>query len=405
MEDMVAGPGAPLGKVLELVDRCEAYVGIFAWRYGYIPQPTPGLPLPSGSDPGTTSITHYEYLRAKEMGVPILAFLLDEKAPLSPRFIDGFETAMPDSPANTIAIRALRSELQAEKVVSWFTSPSDLEARVAAAVTLVGLGRQVDVRPAVSIGGLAGDDSVFDSGGEEIAQAITAASVRQRVFKIDIETTWWSTRLFLIAVLAERLSNVRRVVIVRSYVPDGLLGDHLDPTALPIDKPGDVIEWQATFVGMLSTRSIRRIIGEMHPAFARFEEWVAKQPKDDHVDLAETSRRYLREGWPRALNRRNATPEQAESEIKVDLTTDRLHRWFGDLMLDQAVEVNDLRRASVVDLMRLLDYPNDFVPVLSGRRQDLDEPTGFVDVVDKAALTARLARSYLHELKERARIN
>jgi hypothetical protein len=32
MEDMTAGSLAPLAKVLEMVDRSEAYVGIFAWR-------------------------------------------------------------------------------------------------------------------------------------------------------------------------------------------------------------------------------------------------------------------------------------------------------------------------------------------------------------------------------------
>jgi hypothetical protein len=37
MEDMIAGSAAPLAKVLEMVDRSEAYVGIFAWRYGYAP--------------------------------------------------------------------------------------------------------------------------------------------------------------------------------------------------------------------------------------------------------------------------------------------------------------------------------------------------------------------------------
>jgi len=38
MEEMTAGSLAPLTKVLEMVDRSEAYVGIFAWRYGYAPQ-------------------------------------------------------------------------------------------------------------------------------------------------------------------------------------------------------------------------------------------------------------------------------------------------------------------------------------------------------------------------------
>jgi len=37
MEDMIAGSATPLAKVLEMVDRSEAYVGVFAWRYGYVP--------------------------------------------------------------------------------------------------------------------------------------------------------------------------------------------------------------------------------------------------------------------------------------------------------------------------------------------------------------------------------
>jgi hypothetical protein len=35
MEDLTAASAAPLSKVLDMVDRSEAYVGIFAWRHGY----------------------------------------------------------------------------------------------------------------------------------------------------------------------------------------------------------------------------------------------------------------------------------------------------------------------------------------------------------------------------------
>src|SRR5215472_5405805 len=71
MEDMIAGSSAPLLKVLEMVDRSEAYVGIFAWRYGYVPTPGPepstvNIPVVEGADYGQTSITHYEYLRANQ---------------------------------------------------------------------------------------------------------------------------------------------------------------------------------------------------------------------------------------------------------------------------------------------------------------------------------------------------
>ena len=41
MEDLIAVSAAPLAKVLEMVDRSEAYVGIFAWRYGYVPGKIP----------------------------------------------------------------------------------------------------------------------------------------------------------------------------------------------------------------------------------------------------------------------------------------------------------------------------------------------------------------------------
>ena len=37
MEDYVASDQRPLDRCLKDVGQCDAYVGIFAWRYGYIP--------------------------------------------------------------------------------------------------------------------------------------------------------------------------------------------------------------------------------------------------------------------------------------------------------------------------------------------------------------------------------
>ena len=132
MEDMTAGSLAPLAKVLEMVDRSEAYVGIFAWRYGYAPQAGAAPPAVAGATPGQTSITEYEYLRAIERGLPVMAFLLDERWPWPPEFVDGFDQARTGAQPNTNEIRKLRLALQQERVVSWFTTPSDLEARVTA---------------------------------------------------------------------------------------------------------------------------------------------------------------------------------------------------------------------------------------------------------------------------------
>src|SRR5262245_19714162 len=106
MEDMIAGSTPPLAKVLEMVDRSDAYVGVFAWRYGYVPPrsahapaPSPnGTPVPDGSTDGDTSITHYEYLRAVRRKIPVMAFLLDEHCPWPPHLIDGFDKSRSSTP-------------------------------------------------------------------------------------------------------------------------------------------------------------------------------------------------------------------------------------------------------------------------------------------------------------------
>ena len=99
-------------------------------------------------------------------------------------------------------------------------------------------------------------------------------------------------------------------------------------------------------------------------------------------------------------------PQKSEFDTKVDLTPELLRRWFGEAMLQQAVHISDLGRASVVDLIRVLDYPNDYVPVLTRHAGVESTNVGIdrVDVVDKATLNQRLARSYLTELMDRARL-
>jgi hypothetical protein len=90
-----------------------------------------------------TSITHYEYLQAKASGLDILAFLLDEGFGWPPHMIDGFAAKDPSAPVDNSAIRGLRREFQLERVISYFTTPSDLEARVSAAVTVTRMSKQV----------------------------------------------------------------------------------------------------------------------------------------------------------------------------------------------------------------------------------------------------------------------
>src|SRR5688572_13889985 len=65
MEDYVATDQRPLDKCLADVARCDVYIGIFAWRYGYIP--------PNQEQ----SITELEFREAVRKGKHCLLFLLD----------------------------------------------------------------------------------------------------------------------------------------------------------------------------------------------------------------------------------------------------------------------------------------------------------------------------------------
>ncbi|MDM0084569.1 DUF4062 domain-containing protein [Variovorax sp. J31P179] len=403
MEDMIAGSVAPLAKVLEMVDRCEAYVGIFAWRYGYVPgrvaeslQTAMGtIPPVQGAHYGKTSITHYEYLRAVQRELPVMAFLLDEQCSWPPQLIDGFDTTTrADAPATADDIRALRQVLQQERVVSWFTTPTDFEARVSAAVTMAGLTRQLDLQPATALDpntGVAGDSSAEIG----ITQAIVAAGDHQRALKIDIRTTWWSTRLYLIAVLADRLTQARRILVVDT-TPAETTGETVvqSPTLQAIEE---------RFVGQLSTRAILTTIGPRLPALGIFAQWLQARPigyNEVHAEI-----RDLLDGWRNAFADAQGMHVN-ERAAKVDLTAELLRRWFGDAMLQLPMHIADLQRASVVDLLRLLDYPSDYVPVLTRHAPAAEGQSASerVDVVDKGALNGRLARSYLVELMDRARI-
>src|SRR5437870_5122460 len=96
-----------------------------------------------------------------------------------------------------------------------------------------------------------------------------------------------------------------------------------------------------------------------------------------------------------------------QGTVRVAVTDkDGAPRWFGDSLIRQPLRIPDLQRGSVIDLIRLLDYPNDYVPVLTrDTTQPKDQPaTGRVQVIEKSALNARLARNYLVELIDRARI-
>jgi hypothetical protein len=117
MEDYTASDERPVAKSLADVESCEVYVGILAWRYGYVP---------SEKNPEQQSITEMELRRAQAVKKPCLIFLVDETAPW-PRF------KMEKGDGEQRLLR-LREELGKSKVVRFFTNAADLAMKVSTSI-------------------------------------------------------------------------------------------------------------------------------------------------------------------------------------------------------------------------------------------------------------------------------
>jgi len=117
MEHHAPGDVVPKDESLRKVATCDVYVGIFAWRYGFIPQ---GCEF---------SITEMEYREAERLKKTTLIFLLDEGVEWPAEYREGGE--------NERRIRELRERLQQDKWVHFFTNPDSLTAEVLTAIAQV----------------------------------------------------------------------------------------------------------------------------------------------------------------------------------------------------------------------------------------------------------------------------
>ena len=80
MEVYVATDERPVDECLADVAACDMYIGLFAWRYGYIP--------PSQHNPARLSITELEYRKASEIGIDRLIFLVNAQFAWPPHHMD-----------------------------------------------------------------------------------------------------------------------------------------------------------------------------------------------------------------------------------------------------------------------------------------------------------------------------
>jgi hypothetical protein len=388
MEDFTAAASFPLDRVLKLVREADAYVLIVAWRYGFIPDCSKVSNLP-GSDTSPKSITEWEYLAAKEKeGRPILPFVLSETAPWPPQNMDGFGPKSPDDAGSLERVRIFRAALMRDHIVSFFNGEDELEALVGAAITTARLSRGVLINR-VAIGNpVQGGMGPASSYSSSIKDAVNNAG-SERVATIDLATGWWSTRLYLLAFLLVRLTSVQRILVVDA----------------------------GKFVGLLPLTTIVRVIALLHIQIKTFEQEDRARTADEAdvsreadalIKLFEASFSRLPPAATQvepAVATNAGLPDGSPSEgsAKVDVTRANLVRWFQDSIITSPIRVGNIERASPLDLIRLFDYPGDFVPIIVGQGDDSTEQSRS-HVIDKPALSLQLARAYVTDLLDEARL-
>ena len=118
MEHYGAADQRPVDKCLADVEGADLYIGIFAHRYGYVPDE---------ENPKHRSITELEYRHAVEKNIPQLIFLVPDDANWNLQLHDAV-TGQGDRGRR---IAELRGELVKKRVYGQFTTPDELAAAVA----------------------------------------------------------------------------------------------------------------------------------------------------------------------------------------------------------------------------------------------------------------------------------
>jgi len=362
MEDYVAEGARPLHRCLADVTTCDAYVGIIAWRYGFVPTDpgNPGTLLPPSTSLGVTSITEFEFRQAAVSGKPVLIFLLDPDAEWPSSQFD----AVSGDGDQGKAIARLRQEVGQQYVVGFFRTPEELASLVSAAIYRVEMNRQMSLeslrieprfnQPFVRNG------PVQDSTLMEIKNVIAGPQQVQALqINLGQGMDWWMTRLYFLASLAADLTSIEVIV----FVSDG-----------------------EAFVGIIDPKIVRERLSHAYPMIKQYEDLLTQSGPPNADLLSEVDRRaILWTGQMQSIGGEHSNP--------VFVTKSELARWFTPYLITHAIDSQPGDNAAL-QMQRLMDWPMRFVPMLDRGRFDR--------VVDKQALAEQVARIFVREQVSRA---
>ncbi len=110
MEHLPASDAEAISASLAMVDQADIYVGVYAYRYGYVP---------AGH---SISVTEMEYNRAVERGIPRLIFIMGKTHPVTIDAVEMGEAAE--------KLKVFKERVGKENIVNFFNSPEELRSLV-----------------------------------------------------------------------------------------------------------------------------------------------------------------------------------------------------------------------------------------------------------------------------------
>jgi hypothetical protein len=345
MEGYAAADARPLDKCVKDAASVDVYVGIFALRYGHVPDGTGGV-----------SITECEYRAASDSGVTRLVFLLRENHEWPTTANDVHHNA-----AAAVKVRALRERLTREHVTAFFTSPDNLAAAVAVAVAGNLELKRASANRAISRG-LSEQLAQLTRYGlnqsfiGNIAPVLEAAE-RATVLELDFGASeWWSTRMQLVALIANDCTTIETIAL------------------LDRDR----------FFGTVGVRALRAKMREVHPEVDEAYARIRAQLPALKMPAAPRQVEAVLSGVLQELNDHFAV----EPELRQIMSAEWVRASLGPLLSDERVSVpqGPLRE---IDLYDILKKPGRFV--------GMEREGQFEGVVDRHALAAQTTTALVRE--------
>ncbi len=362
MEEYVAEGIRPLQRCLTDVQACNAYVGIVAWRYGYVPRVAdpPLATLPSGTQLGKTSITEFEFAQAVDSDKPILMFLLDPEAEWASAQFD----AVSGDGDNGADVARLRQRVGERYLVSYFRSPDQLAGLVSAAIYRQEMSAQMELKK-LNVEARLNDppvrtNNVRDTTLDMITEVI-AGPKEIDALEIDIGQgrDWWMTRLYFLSSLAADLTSIEVMI----FVGEG-----------------------RRFIGMVNPQIVKERLSQYQPDLNAYEQAVpagAGRAVDMRTEVHNRAQ----------LWERHMAGTGGEKANSVFVTRQNLNRWLDPYLIRRALAW-DSSEGTPLQLQRLIDWPLRFVPVVEDEK--------FTRVVDKQAVAEQVARLFVREQVSRA---